>query len=205
MRRIRIGIAPLALAVLLPACEVSAGPDDDPAVGTRGMMASTEVDSIARDVRERFSRWFAAGAGDAATADSLYASDVIFSDEMEQTHRGLDGIRSAFSEMQPGSTIEIQSFGAVGSGDLIVDLGTYAIAFPTPDGQRMTARGRYMIALQRMTDGTWKVVRQLSSASLPGGGMPLDSLAATRDSAWPAGDSVATRDSAARRDSAAIR
>lgn len=196
-------IVPLVIAI--GGCEVSSeGPRDREPEGTTAMMPASEVDSIARRMRTEFADWFASG-GDASTmVPQMYAPDAIFSDELGTTHSGRAALQRAFSQMAPGSSIEIRSFGAVGSGDLLVDLGAYEVSYPMPDGQRMNAMGRYMIAYQRMDDGSWKVVRQLTTSGAPpaaGGGAAADSAAA-RPSAAPADSARPARGPAVRPDTA---
>lgn len=161
---------PILLVLIAGAgCEVSShGPRDrEKVAGTRAMMPAAEVDSIARRMRIEFAEWFAAGGEASTMVRAMYAPDAIFSDELGTTHSGRAALEHAFSQMAPGSQIEIRSFGALGSGDLLVDLGTYEVSFPVPNGERASANGRYMIAYQRMEDGTWKVVRQLTTADAP--------------------------------------
>lgn len=173
-------------------CEVSSeGPRDREAEGTKAMMPASEVDSIARRMRTEFAEWFATGGEPSTMVSSMYAPDAIFSDELGRTHAGRAALGRAFSRMAPGSSIETRSLGAVGSGDLLVDLGTYEVTFPLANGERATANGRYMLAFQRMDDGSWKVVRQLTTGGAAAGnaGTP-DTTRAPADTGTAAADTA---------------
>ena len=184
MRRALPGSRWLVLPLLAAAaaCEVSSeGPRDREAAGTSAMMASGAVDSIARTVRTDFTEWFERGGAASTMIPAKYAPDAIFSDEMGRTHSGRAALEASFEQMAPGSQIEIRSFGAVGSGDLLVDIGSYEVRSTLPNGQRGTSHGRYMIAYQRMDDGSWKVVRQLTTSDAPPpGGVAADDSTANR-------------------------
>lgn len=152
-------------------CEVSSeGPRDREAAGTERMMAAAEVDSIARMTRAAFTEWFERGGEPSAMITAMYAPDAILSDEYGRTHSGRAAIEASFEPMAPGTQMEIRSFGAIGSGDLIVDIGSYELRYTMRDGRRGTATGRYMTTHQRMDDGSWKVVRQLTTSGSPAGG-----------------------------------
>lgn len=189
--RLSLLFAPL---VLLAACEISAG-DDEEAEGTRQMMSPADVDAAVAHVRPQYIQTFASGARAATGLPALYTADAVYSDPEGQTYSGQAAIRQAFAEGVPtGSTIRLESFGAVGSGDLVVDMGGYTVETPQADGAPLRQHGRYMVAIQRMDDGTWKIVRHLSSQQGPG-------AQATADSALVRPDITPPRDTA-RRDTA---
>ena len=179
--------AVLFLAAILAAagCEVSSdGPRDRPE-GTQTMMPSGEADSIARALREVVQAAFTRGAGAGPALAATYAPDARLSDVNEVTISGHEAIAQSFAQgMPPGASIDIRSSGAIGSGDLVVDMGTYTFSMPNPEGGiPVKMRGRYMIALQRMSDGSWKVVRQIDDAvgnSGAAGAPPPDSSASAR-------------------------
>lgn len=185
MRHRRPGVLPvlLPLLVAVAACEVSSeGPrDDDEAAdtaampaGTESMMANDEAESIARGVRQRVTAILQSGTQAATDMPSVYSVDAVLSDESETTWAGNAQIARAFAQgMPPGASIDIRSTGARGSGDLVVDMGTYTVNMPNPQGGSPIAmHGRYLVVLQRMSDGSWKIVRQLTDATGIGGALP---------------------------------
>ena len=183
MRRNATRAAVLCLVSILAgvACEVSSdGPRDRPE-GTQTMMPSGEADSIARALGQTVQTIFTHGAAAGTELAATYAPDARLSDVTETTSSGHDAIARSFAQgMPPGASIDIRSSGAIGSGDLVVDMGTYTFSMPNPEGGApMQMRGRYMIALQRMSDGSWKIVRQIDDAVGIGGavtgGAPADS------------------------------
>ena len=158
---------PVLLIVAVAGCEVSSeGPDDraEPE-GTRAMMPSAQADSIAREMRDATTAAFATGAGAATGIPALYAPDAVLSDGMNVMHAGHEAIARAYAQGMPaGASIDIRSMGAIGSGDLIVDMGTYTFRMPDPaGGPLLEMPGRYLIAMQRMDDGSWKIVRQVEN------------------------------------------
>ena len=184
--RLPLLFAPIAL---LAACEISAG-DEEPAEGTRHMMTPTDVDAAIAQVRPQYIQTFATGARAATGLPALYTPDAVYSDPDGETYSGQAAIRRAFEEGVPtGSTIRLESFGAVGSGDLVVDMGGYTVETPQDGGAPLVENGRYMVAIQRMDDGTWKIVRHLSSQQGPG-------AQATADAARVGPDTAAARDTA---------
>lgn len=195
MRSPSFATLPLLAIVVFSACELSSGGDDDMA-GTRRMMSPEEVDAAINQVRPQYIQTFASGARAATGLPALYTPDAVYSDPKEQTHAGQAAIRDAFAEGIPaGATLRVSSFGAVGSGDLVVDMGRFTVELPQPSGQPMQQNGRYMLAIQRMDDGSWKVVRHLSALMGPG-------ATAVPDTATVGTDTMPTHDTTtARHDS----
>ena len=186
-------VLPLLFLLAIPACELTAGGDDDEAAGTRGMMRGTEVDEAVNQVRPLYIQTFASGARAATGLPALYTSDAVYSDPDEQTHAGQAAIREAFADGVPaGATLRVSSFGAVGSGDLVVDMGRYTVEIPQPTGRPAQENGRYMIAIQRMDDGSWKVVRHLS-AIMQSAATAVPDTASVRIDSLPARDTMTAR------------
>ena len=196
MRRFPSGARWSLLAlVVATGCEVSShGPRDREKVrGTTEMMAAGEADSIAGMVREAVMATFGTGPQAASGMPALYTQDAVLSDVTEQTHSGNAAIARWFAQgMPPGASISIRSTGATGSGDLVVDMGTYTFSAPDPrGGPPMEMRGRYMIAIQQMSDGSWKIVRQIDDAMGIGG-----AVSAGPPPSGPPANGAATTDSA---------
>ena len=192
--RARLALIPVLLVA--GACEVSSeGPRDrDDAEGTTAMMPATEADSIASAVRRHVTTILASGAQAATTMPAVYTADAVLSDESEATHAGQAAIARAFAQgIPPGATIDIRSTSVIGSGDLVVDMGTYTFTMPNPQGgAAMPMNGRYLVVLQRMTDGSWKIARQLTDVVGIGGAMPGGPPPAAGDSAAGAPQPVET-------------
>jgi ketosteroid isomerase-like protein len=138
------------------------------------MMPAAEADSIARTFGDGVRQVFTTGAAAATGLPAMYTPDAQLFDETETTYTGHDAIARGFSQgMPPGATLDIRSTGAVGSGDLVVDMGSYTFSVPNPQGGApIQMQGRYMVALQRTEDGSWKIVRQIGDAIGIGGAAP---------------------------------
>ncbi|HUF12356.1 MAG TPA: nuclear transport factor 2 family protein [Longimicrobiales bacterium] len=157
-------------------------------------MSATEVDAAVNQVRPQYIQTFGSGARAATGLPALYTADAVYSDSDGETHAGLAAIREAFADgVPPGASLRVSSFGSVGSGDLVVDMGAYTVDLPQANGAAVQENGRYMTAIQRMDDGTWKVVRHLAALSAPG-------TPAVPDTAIVRADTVGTRDTARTRD-----
>ena len=186
MHRARVVVALCGLVVVGTGCEVSShGPRDRVKVEAGSdVMATAVADSIARTMASAVTAAIADGQQAASTLPALFAPDAVLSDETEQTYSGHAAIRRAFSQgMPPGASIDIRSQSVIGSGDLVVDMGTYTVRMPSPQGGTPTSmNGRYLVALQRMDDDSWKIVRQLTDAVGTGGALP-DGSAAPADTA----------------------
>ena len=193
MRSPSFATLPLLALVVFSACELSSGGDDDVAEGTREMMTPEEVDAAVNQVRPQYIQTFSSGARAATGLPALYTPDAVYSDPEEATHSGQAAIREAFADGLPaGATLRVSSFGAVGSGDLVVDMGRFTVELPQPNGQAMEQNGRYMIAIQRLDDGSWKIVRHLSALMGPGATAVPDTAAARPDT-MPARDTTSAR------------
>ena len=186
MRRFPSGARWSLLAlVVATGCEISShGPRDrEKVAGTPEMMPAAQADSIARVMRDATTAAFTTGAAAATEIPALYAPDAVLSDGMNETHAGHAAIARAYAQgMPPGASIDIRSAGAIGSGDLIVDMGTYTFRMPNPaGGAAIEIPGRYLIAMQRMDDGSWKIVRQvenpIGTGAAVGGAPPVDTTA----------------------------
>ena len=179
----------LILTVAVTGCEVSShGPRDREKNESPGaMMPAARADSIARLIRDATTAAFATGPGAATGIPALYAPDAVLSDASNETHAGHAAITRAYTEgMPPGASIEIASAGAIGSGDLVVDMGTYTFRMPNPaGGPPIEVPGRYLGAIQRMDDGSWKVVRMVENPIGPGADAQI-AAAAWSDSSAPA-------------------
>ena len=188
MRPIRTRAALLSLCLLAAsaACEVSSEGPRDRAQAAGDMLPNEEIDSIARAMRDSVTTIIATGAQAATLMPALYTPDAVFSDESEQTHAGHDAIARAFAQgVPPGSSIDIRSQSVIGSGDLVVDMGSYTFRMPGAQGTPVEMRGRYLVALQRMDDGSWKIVRQLTDAVGMGGAIAPTPPPAAADTATP--------------------
>ncbi len=182
----------LVLVVAGTACEVSSeGPRDRPAADA-AVMAHDESESIAHGMRQSVTTVLQSGAQAVTGMPALYTPDAVLSDESETTYAGREQIARAFSQgLPPGATIDIRATSRpVGSGDLVVDMGTYRVTMPNPQGgPDIAMNGRYLVVLQRTEDDSWKIVRQITDVVGTGGALvdgppaPVDSVAA--DSAAP--------------------
>ena len=124
----------------------------------------------AQRIRELTVVWVAAAAEkDIDKIVDLYAEDGYFMASNAPPVQGREAIGEAWSGLLglPGITI---TFGATridvsSSGDLAMDLGTYALGFDTETG-RVNDHGKYVVVWKRV-DGEWKVAADIFNSNLP--------------------------------------
>lgn len=158
MSRIHFGLT-LLLACFVASCAPSQEKTAAP---------SADDTAAANKVRDDFAAAF--NAGDAAKVASLYASDAVMMPTHQPVISGHDAIENyhkTFFEMYT-AMINITSAESKMFGDRAMDRGTYTIQLtPKAGGSPMMDEGKYLILLQRQSDGSWKVTHDIDNTSLP--------------------------------------
>jgi len=109
-------------------------------------------------------------AGDAAKVAEGYTSDGV---DMPAHHAmvvGKEAIaaynREVFSQIS--AKLTITPVETVISGNWGYDRGTFTMMVtPKAGGPSMTDQGKYIVLLQKQSDGAWKVTRSMDSSDLP--------------------------------------
>jgi uncharacterized protein (TIGR02246 family) len=142
-------------------------------------------DDIAKinDVRAAFTKAY--NAGDAAALSNLYTTDAISMGNHQPSDTGRDAItarqKAGFEQMT--FSIDITSEETRTMGNFGFDRGRFKISVtPKAGGAPMSDEGRYLVLLEKGTDGNWRVSRDIDNSSLP---MPAPPAAAP--AAAPAG------------------
>jgi uncharacterized protein (TIGR02246 family) len=152
----------LPLAVILNACAPPAAP---PAPA-----ADTAADEAAiGQVRREYEA--AVNAGDAARVAAVYAEDGI----TMPSHRPLVSGRNAILTYQQelmntaAAALTLTATETRVMGDWAYDRGSYRLALtPKAAGAPpVSDDGKYLVLLQRQSDGAWKLVRGISNSDLP--------------------------------------
>jgi uncharacterized protein (TIGR02246 family) len=167
----------LPLAVVLSACAPSAPPPAAAAADT-----TADVAAVGR-VRSEYEA--AVNAGDAARVAAVYTADGITMPNHRPLVSGRDAIlayqQELMSTMTPALTLTAAETQVM--GDWAYDRGSYRLTV-TPKaagGTPVTDEGKYLVLLQKQTDGSWKLARGSSNSDLP---MPEAALPAA-DSGMP--------------------
>lgn len=160
----RLLALPLVLAVL--ACEPaddSAARDtavagDTPTVKQDPATSRAEIERIRENWRS------AAERDDAGAVAALYADDAIFVGTETPEVRGRAAIQERFGEQFPVSTVSrIESRDLTVSGDMAYDYGEFTQQVTPPNAPGQTINGHYLVVLRRQNDGSWKIVRHIST------------------------------------------
>lgn len=108
-------------------------------------------------------------AKDAETASAAMADNAISYSPNMSPLTGKPAIleynKQWFASIQPDS-IAAGRDGLLSSGDLAVETGWYYFKGKM-NGQAATDSGRYLNVWQRQTDGSWKIVRDMSNSMAP--------------------------------------
>lgn len=106
----------------------------------------------------------AAERDDAGAVAALYADDAIFVGTETAEVRGRAAIQEMFGQQFPMSTVSrIESRDLTVSGDMAYDYGEFTQQITPPNAPGQTINGHYLVVLRRQNDGSWKIVRHVST------------------------------------------
>jgi len=108
--------------------------------------------------------------GDTATAFMNYASDAVIMMSNEKPWRGRELMSKGFGGMMSMFAIKDMSFhtdDVMVDGDLAVETGEYKMTLVPKGGKEMKDEGKYITVWKKQSDGSWKIVRDISNSSLP--------------------------------------
>ncbi|HUF65281.1 MAG TPA: SgcJ/EcaC family oxidoreductase [Gemmatimonadaceae bacterium] len=164
MRR-RLFVLPIVVAALAcaPAEDTAvatdtAAPADTGAVRQDPAAARTAIEQIRDNWRS------AAERDDAGAVAALYADDAIFVGTETPEVRGRAAIQETFGQQFPMSTVSrIESRDLTVSGDMAYDYGEFTQQVTPPNAPGQTINGHYLVVLRRQGDGSWRIVRHVST------------------------------------------
>jgi uncharacterized protein (TIGR02246 family) len=106
----------------------------------------------------------AAERDDAGAVAGLYTDDAIFVGTETPEVRGRAAIQERFGEQFPMSTVSrIESSDLTVSGDMAYDYGEFTQQVTPPNAPGQTINGHYLVVLRRQGDGSWKIVKHVST------------------------------------------
>ena len=120
------------------------------------------------EIRAADQAWLEAfAAGDLERSLQFCADDCEVMPQNAPAAKGLEAIRSLFHEwFRPGLKIRWTPDRVEASGELGYSSGTYEMSFED-SGERVSNRGTYVAVWKKQSDGSWKVVRDISNSDLP--------------------------------------
>jgi len=148
----------LLFAPLLSACAAPAPPVNDPA----DLAAVTTL-------RDSFQKAF--NAADANAVGGLYTPDAISMGNHQPSATGRDAIvasHKALFDQMSATSIELTSEETQTMGTFGFDRGRYKMTMtPKAGGPATSDEGRYIVLLQKGSDGAWRVSRDIDNSTLP--------------------------------------
>lgn len=164
MRR-RLWVLPMVFAAFAcaPAEDTAvtadtAAPGDTAAARADPAAARAEIERLRDNWRS------AADRDDAGAVAALYADDAIFVGTETAEVRGRAAIQETFGQQFPMSTISrIDSRDLTVSGDMAYDYGEFTQQVTPPNAPGQTINGHYLVVLRRQNDGSWRIVRHVST------------------------------------------
>jgi uncharacterized protein (TIGR02246 family) len=106
----------------------------------------------------------AADKKDNATVASYYTDDAEFVGSDGPPAKGRAAIEKAFGTALPMTmSTTIDSHDLQVQGDMAYDYGEYTQEINPPKAKPKTEHGYYVVVLRRQSDGSWKIVRHVST------------------------------------------
>ena len=134
--------------------------------------AAPDAAAVRQSIDSADARFGAAALkGDTAALAGFYTDDALFMSSNAPAARGHDAIAKNFAGMTSAmklSTFKLQAQDVVVAGDYAVETGTYDLTFSTPKAAKPTHDvGKYLVLWKKQTDGSYKILRDISNSDLP--------------------------------------
>jgi uncharacterized protein (TIGR02246 family) len=149
------------VAVVLCACAKSGAKGADSAAGASAADTTNGTAAIAK-LRDDWAN--GAHTQNASGVARLYAEDAVLVGSDQPLASGKSAIEAALAKNFPISHgLKISSENTDVSGDLAYDFGTYSELVQPPGGKETIVGGAYLVVLKRQSDGSWKIVRHMTT------------------------------------------
>ena len=139
---------------------------------TGGCAPTADVEADEAAIRETAVEWEnAANAKDVERLVDLYADDASLFPPNAPLVTGKEAIGTVWSELieSPGFATSLQTTKVEISraGNLAYMVGTYEDTMNDPEGNPVTDRGKWVVALKKQPDGAWKMVADIWNSDQP--------------------------------------
>ena len=147
------------------------GLSNTPADGGSASNASTDTAAVKAVIEAANGRFLDAfKRGDKAGMMANYTDDAVVMMPNEVAWRGREGLDKGFGGFL--SQMSFKEGGAITTdvmvaGDLAVETGTFEWTLQPKSGPEIKDKGKYLIVWKRQTDGSWKIVRDITNTDLP--------------------------------------
>ena len=171
MQTSRLVVVPL---LIVAACtvkkEAATTTDTAAAKAPPGAMAVDEG-AVRRSIDSANTRFVdALTRGDTAGAFANYAADAVVMLPNQGAWRGADAVRKGFAGFLSQASLKAGHFttdDVMVLGDVVLETGHYELTLVPKKGKEIKDKGKYLTAWKRQSDGSWKIVRDISNSDLP--------------------------------------
>lgn len=159
----------LSMVCVLGACSTEKGVSSDTGgsmdTGSATASATMNDDAARPQIEALRSAWIdAAGKDDAATVAGLYAEHAILVGPEAPVANGRAEIQASFARSFAVSNVtKVESRDLVVNGGLAYDYGEFTQQVTPPNAKATTVNGHYLVTLRRQDDGSWKIVRHMTT------------------------------------------
>ena len=171
MQTSRLVVVPLLIVAACTAKQEAANTTDTAAAKAPPSAVATDEGAVRRSIDSLNARFLdALTRGDTAGAVANYAADAVVMFPNESAWRGADAVRKGFAGFL--SQVGVKDGRATTddlmvSGDLAVETGHYEWTLVPKGGKEIKDKGKYVTTWKRQSDGSWKIVRDISNSDLP--------------------------------------
>jgi uncharacterized protein (TIGR02246 family) len=112
-------------------------------------------------------------ANDPVAATANYSDDAVAMHPGMAAMRGRAAIQEGIKGMMGSMSVTAAKFtteDVMVSGDVAVEMGTYAMTLQPKGGKAMDDKGKYLTIWKRQGDGSWKIVRDINNSDAAPGG-----------------------------------
>ncbi len=159
----------LSMVCVLGACSTEKGVATDTGrsmdTGATAAPVAMNDDAARPQIEALRNAWVdAAGRDDAAAVANLYAEHAIFVGTETAVANGRAAIQAALAQSFPVTSLtKVESRDLVVNGALAYDYGEFTQQVTPPNAPATTVNGHYLVVLRRQDDGSWKIVRHVST------------------------------------------
>lgn len=158
MRAAKMALAAIALC----ACAKGGGSGADST--TAGASAADTTNGAVAVAKLRDDWTDGSHTQSASKVAAMYTDDAVLVGSEQPLASGRSAIEAALAknfEMSHG--LKINSENTEVSGNLAYDFGTYSQLIQPPKGAQIVVGGAYLVVLKRQSDGSWRIVRHMTT------------------------------------------
>lgn len=129
-----------------------------------------DLEQVRMAIEEANSKWVEAfNQGDAASVAALYTDDATLMPPNSEMIQGRQGVQEFWNgAMKMGlKDVSLTTVDVNGSGNIVYEIGKYAISIETEGQELMRDSGKYIVVWKKQEDGSWKLQADIWNTSMP--------------------------------------